>query len=209
MSEYTNVGTFTYEGNEYQFGFNTFLTKSQTIDFVQQVADAVVVDGNYYGFLTDLVFDCNIIRFFTDVDIAKFADGIDDTSEVVDFAEKFVNKSNISNIVRAYAEPGYIALLREFVDRNIEYKTGIHGNIIEEKIASFISTINDKIGSLDIEKTMNAVVSLSKMSGDFTPDKILSAFANSNAFTGNSSNKQSGVKTNKRTGKKSEFKVVD
>lgn len=173
MSEYTNSGIYMYKENELSFNFNTSLSAEQKIQFVNIVAN-IVAGENYYDFLTDIVFDFALVTNLTDIDLSE----VDDLNSI----EDFLNDTNIVDVIRENVDYEFINSLRYSVDRCIEYKTGIHRNIVEEYFGSLIKTFENMISNVDMNEIVNVGKMLSGASNELTADKILEAYRKSDMY---------------------------
>lgn len=177
MSDYNKFGTYTRGEDEFSFNFNTSLSAKNKLSFISNVADVVVGD-NYYDFLTDIMFDFEIINEFTDVDLFE----IQESDNQIDAIEDFLNETNIVEIVKENAEPGLINELRDSVEKCIEYKTGIHRNILDEALSSLVKTFEVMVSSIDMDEMMKMGQMLSGISEELTPQKILEAYAETDMY---------------------------
>mgnify|MGYP006986253256 FL=1 len=197
MSEYTNSGVYTRGNEEIAFNYNTTLTAEQKIAFVGKVV-GLVVDDNYYDFLTDMLFDYEVVDQFTDVDV-----------EFLKFnsIEKFLAETNIVEIVTENVASELIQSLRISVANGIEYKTGIHKNYLSEALAGVVDTLDKKIGEIDINGMMDMVKMINDVPGEFTADKLLDAYSKSDMYKKNQ--KKANASRKKRNAMIDELKVVD
>ena len=135
MKENTKSGVYTYKGNDIDFSFKTSLNAINKIKFVNSVTETLV-DDNYNYIVKDMIFDFFIIDIFTDIDI--FFVGDEDDFDLINMMEDFLDETNVVEIVKMNAEVGLINELKEAVDYNIEYRTGIHRNVFAESLSSLI-----------------------------------------------------------------------
>ena len=82
-------------------------------------------------------------------------------------------------------EIGLLDELNRAVDLDIQYLTGIHPNPINEAITSLISTIEKKIGEVDLDSMMSMAQKFAGMTEDFTLDNIVNAYMNSDIHKSN------------------------
>lgn len=197
MGEYTNSGVYTLGGEEIEFHYNTTLTIEQKVAFVGKVV-GLVVDDNYYDFLTDMLFDWEIIDQFTDVDVEFFK---------LDAIEKFLAETDIVKIVTENVDAELIQNLRASIANGIEYKTGIHKNYLSEALAGIVDTLDKKIGEIDINSMMDMAKMIGDVPGEFTADKILDAYSKSDMYKKNQ--KKANASRKKRNAMIDELKVVD
>lgn len=173
---------YKYGKDEYTFDFYTSLAASDKARFVNTVTYLLVGD-DYNLVLKDILFDLYIIKIFTNVDISEILNSV----TMVDDAEKFLDETNIIEIVKANVEDGVIDELENALALNIEYKTGIHRNIISDSIANLINTLEKKVGDfvIDSDSIMGMMDMLNGISGELTMDKMLDAYARSDMYKQN------------------------
>lgn len=206
MSDYVKSSVYTRNGRDFSFNFKTSLRASEKVYFVNAVSE-LLIDDNYNSILRDLIFDFFIIDVFTNVDTSwAYANEEDENKaekiDIVREMEGLVYETNIVDIVIANAEIGLIKELCHALDLNIEYRTGIHRNMIEESLSSLINTFEKKIADIDFENIMEMSQMLSGISGELTADKILEAYAKSDMYKSNNN------KISKRNKKLSTSPVV-
>ena len=183
MKEYDKKNAiYKYGDNEFQFDFYTSLPISKKSEFVNSVSYLLIGD-NYKVVLKDLLFDLFIVDIFTSVDVKH----IIQSDTIIDDAEEFLNDTNIVEIVKANAEHGAIEELENAIDLNIEYKTGIHRNIISDSIANFVNTLEKKVSNFNMnsDELTEMMGLLSGLSGELTMDNLLDAYARSDMYKQN------------------------
>lgn len=165
-------------GEEVSFNFNPSPSVSDKVSFVKTVVDTIV-DDSYLSIARDMFFDFYLISIFTDVDIKEFYEGKEVSVSTI---EELLDETNIAEVVKLNMDNGVIAELETAVDLDIEYRTGIHRNYIEDSIGNLINTFNNKVNDFDTDIMMDVIGKLSSISGEFTPEKMLDAYANADAF---------------------------
>ena len=166
------IGTYIIGEENYAFEFTTDLSMSNKLSFINSVVDTVVIDNTYNSIVRNLMFDYMLIKVFTDVD----TEDIDTSANQIDAIEQFLEETNIVDIVLANAKDGLIDELNKAIDLDIEYKTGIHPNPLNEALSSLLSTIENKLDSLDMDSAMEMVSKFSGMTDEFTPENIINAY---------------------------------
>lgn len=179
MSEYNKTGAYKYNDENVAFDFATSLRAKDKVLFVKFVTDSLV-DEDYNYMLKDMIFDFGIIYIFTDVDVSYILS--DECPDQIDMIEDILDETNIVEIVKANAEYGLIEELRQAVDYNIEYKTGIHRNVIAESLSNLLDTVERKMSDIDVDGMMEMAQMVSGVSGELTPERILEAYANSDMY---------------------------
>ena len=187
MMKEMKTGAFTYNGESYNFDFQTSLSALDKQMFVRSVTDSIVSDDGYDAVIRDLVFDFIIIGVFTNIDTSfiNMKDDYGDDIPPIILIEHFLEETDVVDIVKENMEVGLIDELNRAVDLNIQYLTGIHPNPLNEAIANLVSTIEKKIGQVDLDSLMGMAKKLAGMTEDFTVDNIVNAYMNSDVHMKN------------------------
>lgn len=175
------TGTYLYNGETQNFNFGTNLSSMDKLRFVDSVVDLLVGDRNYNSIIRNLIFDFFIVDIFSDIDTSDFIA----SSSFVDDVELFLEESNVVDIIKANVDDDVIDELNRAVDLNIEYRTGIHRSPLNEAIANLLNTIEQKIGSVDLNGMMDMAQLFSGMTEEFTPENIVNAYLNSDVHKKN------------------------
>ena len=186
MKEIKN-GVFTYNNESYNFEFKTSLSAYDKQVFVKTVVGNLVDDAGYDVVIKDLIFDFVIIEVFTNIDtsfINMEDDEGNDINPIIPI-EHFLEETNVVDIVKENMETGLLDELNRAVDLDIQYLTGIHSNPINEAITSLISTIEKKIGEVDLDSMTSMAQKFAGMTEDFTLDNIVNAYMNSDIHKNN------------------------
>lgn len=173
----TGVYTDTKTNKETLFTFKTNISVKEKIQFVSDVT-ALIIGENYFSFLKDLIFDFEIINVFTDIDVSEILNATDAIGEI----ENIVTNTKIVEIVKSNVDNVILDELKMAVNSNIEYKTGVHNNIIEDSIGQLLSSVKSKIDGIDTETVLQMAETLSTLSNNVTSEGIVNAYANSPAF---------------------------
>ena len=158
------------------FNFYTNLRASEKVKFVNTVTNTLI-GSSYDSILRDMIFDFQIICSFTDVDVSEIME-----NDTINRIEDLLEETNIVDIVKANAEEGLINELNKAIDLNIEYRTGIHRNDLNNALTGLINTIEKKLNSVDTDSLMEVAGKLSGITGDITPERIVEAYAKTDAF---------------------------
>lgn len=185
MNDVVKNGKYIHVGvdGDISFSYFTSPTAWQKAQFVTSVADMLVTDEHYHHVLKDIIFKFMLIDMFTDVDTS----GVKDASNSIVYIEDFIAETNIIEVIVPDMEDGLIEELLDAVDKDIEYRTGIRTNRIEDGLTSILNTIEEKIAGFDLSGMMDAARALSGISDQITPDKMLEAYAKTDMFKANAS----------------------
>lgn len=172
-----------------KFNMWTDLTAFKKIQFVKGVTN-VVVDENYNSVIRDMMFDYMIIQIFTDVDTTD----IEDYNNHYDYVENLLDETNIVEIVKANVTKGLIDELNEAVDKNIEFKTGIHPNLLRDGLAKLLSVLEEKIVDTDTNSLSTIANVFSNIKGEITAESLsrgmIDSYLKSDAFLKNEEKRQ-------------------
>lgn len=199
MKNEVKTGVYTIDGKDNPFAFYTSLNAYRKSQFVVSVCNTLVGD-NYNYVLDDLVFDYFIVAIFTDIDVSEVQKSDNGISAMEEFVDKF---KPVIDTVKANAVDGVLDELRNAIDLNIEYRTGIHINPISSSLANLLDNLNNKFSGFDLDKLMEIAEPMSKIAGELTPEKMLDAYAKTNIF------KEHWGNSEKNDDADNKFSVVD
>ena len=205
MEKEIKQGTYFRDEDNYAFEFCTDLSVSKKAKFVNMVVSLVVDENNYNSVIRDLLFDFYIIDMMTNVDMS----GLKESLNFLDDVEDFLLETNIVDVVKANAVPTLFDELNKAVDKAIEYKTGIHHNLLSEALSNLISTIERKVDSIDLSKTMEMANKFSGMTEELTPENIVKAYLQTDIHKENLDEVAKAKKTKKKPTKKTADNVID
>lgn len=177
ITKNVKTGAYTYKNESIPFNFYTELRAVDKIKFINAVCDTLI-DTNYYSVIRDLVFDFQIVNVFTDVVVPE----LQDSPSPISIIEEFLDDTNIVEIIKANVDKKLIAELEKAVDENIEYRTGIHKNTLEDALTSLLHTVEQKINDVDTEGMMEMAMKLNSISDELTPERILQAYSETDMF---------------------------
>lgn len=186
----TNVYTNKIDGTEHEFNCYPDIPMSRKIAFVANVTKFLTSGGMYNGIAKKMFFDFEIINAFTDINT-----DIEGQEDAIGFIEDMVYNTDIVEKVKTNIASSVLMGLETAVNENIEYLTGIHINPIENAIANLISSdwmtgmilkiltnANEKLNRLDMDALSGFMNKIKDMPLDFTPDKVIEAYMNTDMF---------------------------
>lgn len=173
----TDTAVYVRDGKEVDMIYATDIPMGMKLSFIDSVVDSVLVNGDYYPILKDMMFDFRLIQFFSDVDV-----DVSDDGDVIDNIGEFMGSNNAADVLKINIDMDVLFELIDSVDKAIEYKTGIHPSPIADGIASILKVAEDKLRDFDMDSMTGMAKTFAKMQGDITPDKMLEAYANSDVF---------------------------
>lgn len=164
------------KGEEFiDFNFATDLSIADKLRFVNSVVDLLVDDKHYNSVLRDLIFDFYVVDIMTDVDTTE----LKQSPCFVNDIEKFLEETNIVDIVKANTLPTLLDELNNAVDKTIEYLTGIHPSPLNEALASLVNTLEKKINGFDMDSMMGMAQKFVGMTDELTPESVVNAYIGS------------------------------
>lgn len=175
------MGTYTNGEKLISFNFGTDLSAFDKLVFVNSVVETLVDDSRYDSIVRDLIFDFNIVRAFTDIDIS-FINVMDDDGKKLNPIipiEQFLDKTNVVDVVKTNMEVGLLDELNHAVNQSIEYRTGIHNNPLGEALASLVNTLEKKVSEFDMDTMMSMAQKFAGMTENLTPETVVNTYINS------------------------------
>lgn len=179
---YTHTIDDTFENTEtYNFEFCTDLSAYNKLVFVRSVVDTLVDEESYDYIIKDLIFDFCIIKTFTNID-TSFINVKDEDGNLLSpiiFIERFLEETNVVDIVKANMEIGLLEELNDSVNKSLQYRTGIAPSPLSDSLSSLLSTLERKIEGVDLDSMMSMAQKFAGMTGELTPENIMNAYINS------------------------------
>ena len=124
------------------------------------------------------MFNYAIVNIFTDVDTSS----VDESSNTIDAIEDFLNNTNIVEVVIKNIDANIIKELNDAVDKNIEYKTGVKVNSVEDALVKVLDTVDGMMKKVNIDDFVKATTKLSNSTNELTADKLLDAYSKTDMF---------------------------
>lgn len=187
-------GVYTQQTNEgvveHTFNYFTDLTTSSKIKFINMVTNTIVTEDAFYSVAMDIMFNFELIDIFTDIDVSEILNA----ANTIDCMEDFVRSTNIVDILLANVRVGLVDELRDAVNKNVAYKTGIHHMEIESAITSLLRMAEEKLSSIDVGEMIGYIKQMGDMATEITPERILQAYEKSDAFKMNVQARQDALK---------------
>ena len=143
-------GVYVHNGVEHEFNYKDSLSASEKIQFVGAVVDTIVSDF-YYDVARNLIFDFEIIRSFTDIDVSDIAKD----KNSLDKIEEFLANNNVVEILKEAISNSLLIELGKSIDYNIQMRTGIKVNSFEDALISFLAMLEEKIKKANVKDLMN------------------------------------------------------
>ena len=175
------MGTYFYDDKTYNFNFATDLSAYRKSIFVNYVVNSIVDDDRYDSIVKPLIFDFGLVAICTDID-TSFINRKDDEGNPINpiiFIERFLEETNVVEVIKANMEEGLLEELNKAVDKSIEYRTGIHPSPLNDAIASLLSTLEKKVNEFDMGSMMDMAQKFANMTDELSVDNVVNAYINS------------------------------
>ena len=172
MKNFKYTGFYSNNGIDMiEFHYNADLTAVEKIQFVSGVVNMMI--GDHYNYIVrDMLFDYSIISVFTDYDLSYIKNSENAVSDI----EDLLNTTNIVDQVKMAMDESLLNELHVAIDRDVEYKTGIKMNSIEDSVARFIDTFTQKIKQSDLQNIMKDIFK------NMNAENVVNAYMKSDIF---------------------------
>lgn len=173
------TGSYYFDKKEHTYAFNTTMSLTDKIKFINLVTNAVIIDGSYYSLLKDTMFNYYIIRMLSNIDIAFLLS----ENENLDFdiLDNFLKSTGVAEHILNNIDSDLLRELDKSINDNIAYITGIKQDGIEQSIQRLIDKLNSKIDDFDVTK-MDKMTDIFSNISDITPEKMIDAYAKSELY---------------------------
>lgn len=150
-------------------------------NFARRVTLFLVNEGTkeYYSLLKDIVFDFVLIYEFSNVSVDHI---LGSSGDQYDLMEEYVHGNSIASIIKDAYGADAIDRAKNAIDDMIAYKTGIYENRAIKAFASLADYASAYIKNIPIDDMQEFVNRVNNMQGEITADKILEAYAKSDAI---------------------------
>lgn len=183
MSDNVKTGVYVQNEDEFKVDIKTTISASDKALFVK-IATSLLFDEdeNYYSILKDMAFDFALVATFTNI----HTDYILESDDVYKEIEDLLEDTNIADIIIANAGVELINDLKKSVDENIEYRTGIHKNMVMDGLGKLLDTLDNKISNFNFElndnDAANILETLTNVSSSVNMDNIIEAFSKTDMY---------------------------
>lgn len=181
------MGAYFHNDEAYNFEFATDLSAYRKMMFVNYVVNSLVDDDRYDSIVRDLIFDFGLVSIMTDID-TSFINAADDDGNTINpiiFIEKFLEETNVVDIVKANMEVGLLEELNDAINKSIEYRTGIHPSPLNDALASLVSALEKKVNESNMDSMMDMAQKFVGMTDQLTPESVVNAYINSDMHKAN------------------------
>lgn len=143
--KYNLLSDYIYKGEKVEYYYSTTASYSEQIVFVNTVSNAVV-NESYMPLLEDVMFRYALVALFTNIDVNAF--NTDDKLDI-DLFEEFDKETKVSEDLMNLIDYDLIVSLKDSVNTNIIYKTGINKDSVSNAVAILLNSLTERIKSWD------------------------------------------------------------
>lgn len=173
MEMFKYVGCYKRGENVNEFRYNIELSVSEKVRFVSTFTDLIINEEHLNLVARDLMFDYMLMVMFTDV---RISDELKESSDSIAAIETFFAECDLLDQLKNVIDENLIKELNHAIDKDIEYKTGIRMNRLEDSLAGLMDEIQKKLGNFEVTDMVKELLSRTE------PDKILDLYMRSSAF---------------------------
>lgn len=194
MKMYDYVGYYNREGATHEYHYNIELSNSEKIQFVSAFTDMIIGSSHLNLVVRDLLFDYMLMVMFTDVSISEeLKEAVDSIAAI----EDFLANCDVVDQMKSVLKEDLIDELNYAIDKDIEYKTGVEMNRLDDALTELVKTVKKKVNDLEVGGMVKELLSRTE------PDKILDLYMKSDTFKAKQDAAEKKVKG------KNKFKVVN
>lgn len=151
------------------------------LSFINFVVDNVVTENQYNLVLKNIIINIGLIKYFSDADIGDILS----SEDFIDEFEEFEENTDLIAVLKTEINLTEFLDMLDCINKQIEYKTGIHENEITNAISSLLNKLEQKLDTIDLDNIVQIGNVLSSVSDELTMDKLVDAYSKTDNFTGN------------------------
>ena len=151
------------------------------LSFINFVVDNVVTENRYNLVLKNIIINIGLIKYFSDADIGDILS----SEDFIDEFEEFEENTDLIAVLKTEINLTEFLDMLDCINKQIEYKTGIHENEITNAISSLLNKLEQKLDTIDLDNIVQIGNVLSSVSDELTMDKLVDAYSKTDNFTGN------------------------
>lgn len=151
------------------------------LSFINFVVDNIVTENQYNLVLKNIIINIGLIKYFSDADI----NDILSSEDFIDEFEEFEENTDLIAVLKTKINLTELLDMLDCINKQIEYKTGIHENEITNAISSLLNKLEQKLDAIDFDNITQVGNILSSVSDELTMDKLVDAYSKTDNFVGN------------------------
>lgn len=151
------------------------------LSFINFVVDNIVTENQYNLVLKNIIINIGLIKYFSDADI----NDILSSEDFIDEFEEFEENTDLIAVLKTKINLTELLDMLDCINKQIEYKTGIHENEITNAISSLLNKLEQKLDAIDFDNITQIGNILSSVSDELTMDKLVDAYSKTDNFVGN------------------------
>lgn len=167
------------DSEKIEFDFSTNISMLGKMNLVKKTVERCIIDEHFFSNLLPVIFNYHIIMYFAAIDLSDIEEAeINGIDKMCDF----VQNTNIAEIIRENMDDGVLDELVKAVDADVEFKTGIHPNPLNEVLSRLLETFEKKIENIDVETLIKSATKVAGIKEQLTPTGLINAYNDSEVF---------------------------
>ena len=172
LMNYNMTGQFTYKDETYDVKYTDTLTTFEKLQFINNTVSWVVGE-DYRPILKRFAYRYNLC-LLSDVDFNQFVSADENGNNIAELIE-FIDSTDLPDIIENSLDIAVVDELKENINLDIEYRTGIHSDSISSAISDLINTLSKKMDELLTPDTLDALTKIASMD-TVEPKAVVDAF---------------------------------
>lgn len=169
---YNMTGQFTYKDETYDVKYADTLTTFEKLQFINNTVSWVVGE-DYRPILKKFAYRYSLC-LLSDVDFNQFVSADENGNNIAELIE-FIDSTDLPDIIENSLDITVVDELKENINLDIEYRTGIHSDSISSAISDLINTLSKKMDELLTPDTLDALTKITSMD-TVEPKAVVDAF---------------------------------
>lgn len=176
LMNYNMTGQFTYKDETYDVKYTDTLTTFEKLQFINNTVSWVVGE-DYRPILKRFAYRYNLC-LLSDVDFNQFVSADENGNNIAELIE-FIDNADLPDMIEAELDTAVVNELKENIDLDIEYRTGIHRDSISSAVSDLINKFSKKMDEVLTPDALDALTKIASMT-DPEPKEMVNAFIDNN-----------------------------
>lgn len=173
---YNMTGQFTYKDETYDVKYTDTLTTFEKLQFINNTVSWVVGE-DYRPILKRFAYRYNLC-LLSNVDFNQFVSADENGNNIAELIE-FIDSTDLPDMIEAELDTAVVNELKENIDLDIEYRTGIHRDSISSAVSDLINKFSKKMDEVLTPDALDALTKIASMT-DPEPKEMVNAFIDNN-----------------------------
>lgn len=176
LMNYNMTGQFTYKDETYDVKYTDTLTTFEKLQFINNTVSWVVGE-DYRPILKRFAYRYNLC-LLSNVDFNQFVSADENGNNIAELIE-FIDSTDLPDMIEAELDTAVVNELKENIDLDIEYRTGIHRDSISSAVSDLINKFSKKMDEVLTPDALDALTKIASMT-DPEPKEMVNAFIDNN-----------------------------